>query len=98
MADIDLGVELGEGERVEVCLPAPEGDGEPALYRYDEGEEMWNSLESRVKIISGERLVCAKTDALSLFGVFVAEEDDPGPSSPGGMDGSGGGRRMRACF
>ena len=91
VADIDLGVELGEGESVEVCLPAPEDGGESALYHYDEGEGMWNRLESRVKTISGERLVCAETDALPLFGVFVAGEEVPGPPSPGGTDGSGGG-------
>ena len=95
VADIDLvGVELGEGESVEICLPAPEGGGESAaLYHYDEGEGMWNHLKSRVETINGERFVCAETDSLSLFGVFVAEEEVPDPPSPGtgGTDGSEGG-------
>ena len=93
VADIDLGVELEKGETVTVCLPAPEGDGESALYHYDERQGMWIRLASRVETISGERLVCAETDALSLFGVFVAEQSRPPvnpPTTGGGTQGGGG--------
>ncbi len=92
VADIDLGVELGEGETVIVCLPAPSGAQEPALYRYDEESGAWEGLESRSETIDGSLSVCAETDAFSVFGVFVTEQTEPPVNtspSRGGMEGGG---------
>ena len=95
MADIDLGVELGEGETVTVCLPAPSGVQEPALYHYDEESDAWERLESRSETTDGTLSVCAETDAFSVFGVFVAERREPrsNPPTTGGRTegGAGGG-------
>ena len=77
VADIDLGVELEEGETVTVCLPASAGDGEPVLYHYDEDSGMWERLGSRVEPVNGVRSVCVNTSAFPLFRVFVAEESSP---------------------
>ena len=93
VADIDLGVELGEGETVTVCLPAPRGTQNPALHHYDEESSAWKRLESRSETVDGTRSVCAETGAFSLFGVFVAERSEPPvnpPTTGGGTEGGGG--------
>ena len=69
-AEIDPGVTLGAGETVTVCLPPTEVEGESDIHRYD-GPGEWERLESRLQTVNGEELLCAKTDSLSLFGVFV---------------------------
>ena len=94
VADIDLGVELTEGETATVCLPAPQGTQNPALYHYDEESSAWERLESRLETVDGVGLVCAETDAFSLFGVFVAERSEPPVNTPttgGTTEESGGG-------
>ena len=94
VVDIDLGVELGEGETVTVCLPAPQGTQNPALHHYDEESSAWERLESRSETVDGTRSVCAETGAFSLFGVFVAERSRPPvnpPTTGGGTEGGGGG-------
>ena len=91
--DIDLGTELGEGETVTVCLPAPRGTQNPALYHYDEESSAWERLESRSETVDGVGSVCAETGAFSLFGVFVAERSEPPvnpPTTGGGTEGGGG--------
>ena len=93
VAGIELGVELGEGKTVTVCLPAPLGTQNPALYHYDEESGAWELLESRSETVDGTPSVCAETDAFSLFGVFVAERSEPPvntPPSGGGTEGGGG--------
>ena len=91
--DIDLGVQLGEGETVTVCLPAPQGTQNPALYHYDEDSGAWERLESRSETVDGVRSVCAEAGVFSLFGVFVAERSEPPVNPPptgGGTQGGGG--------
>ena len=77
VADIDLGVPLGEGETVTVCLPAPQSAQKPTLYHYDEESGAWEHLESRLETVDGVRSVCAETGVFSVFGVFVAERSEP---------------------
>ena len=74
VVDIDLGVGLEESETVTICLPTPAGNGESVLHHYNEGSRMWEPLESRLETVNGVWSVCAETNALSLFGVFVAEQ------------------------
>ena len=82
VADIDLGVELEEGETATVCFPEPAGGEELVLHHYDEESGMWKPLESSVETVNRVRSVCAETDVFLLFGVFVAEQsgfpDDTG--------------------
>lgn len=40
----------------------------------------WDPLESRLETLDGVQMVCAKTDALSLFAIFIAEADGSGCS------------------
>ena len=71
-AEVNLGVTLGEGETVTVCLPS--AGGEPDLYyRYDGESEEWELLESQLETVNGEEVVCAEAGAVSLSGVFVEE-------------------------
>ena len=94
VADIDLGVELGEGETVTVCLPAPQSAQKPTLYHYDEESGAWEHLESRLETVDGVRSVCAETGVFSVFGVFVAERSEPPVNttpSGGTTEESGGG-------
>ena len=78
-AEVDLvGVELSEEESVTVCLPPAEDEEESDIYRYNEVSEEWELLGSRPKRVNGEDLVCAETDAFSLTGVFVEEEETDG--------------------
>ena len=91
--DIDLGTELGEGETVTVCLPAPRGTQNPALYHYDEESGAWERLESRSETVDGTPSVCAEAGVFSVFGVFVAERSMPPvnrPTTGGGTEGGGG--------
>ena len=91
--DIDLGTELGEGETVTVCLPAPRGTQNPALYHYDEKSGAWERLESRAETVDGTPSVCAEAGVFSVFGVFVAERSMPPvnrPTTGGGTEGGGG--------
>ncbi|MYA48575.1 MAG: hypothetical protein F4Y23_04830 [Candidatus Dadabacteria bacterium] len=70
VAEVDLGITLGEGETVVVCLPSAGGSD---LYRYnDEGGE-WELPEPQLKTVNGEDVVCAEAGAVSLTGVFVEE-------------------------
>ena len=69
-AEVDLGVELEEGETVTVCLPPTGVEGESDIHRYD-GPGEWERLESRLQTVNEEELLCAKTGSFSLFGVFV---------------------------
>ena len=101
-ADIDLGVELEEGETVTMCLPEPAGGEELVLHHYDEESGMWNPLESSVETVNGVRSVCTETDVFLLFGVFVAEQsglpDDTGSPTDTLEQKKGGGGRMFDYF
>ena len=95
VADIDLGVELEEGETVTVCLPEPAGGEELVLHHYDEESGMWKPLELSVRTVNRVRSVCTETDVFLLFGVFVAEQsgfpDDTGsPTEYAGTKKGGG--------
>ena len=68
--EVDLGVTLGQGETVSVCLPSA---GESDIYRYSEESGEWEVLESRMETVNGEEVVCGDTGAVSLTGVFVEE-------------------------
>ena len=70
-AEVDLGVTLGEGETVSVCLPS---SGESDIYRYSEELGEWEVLESsRPETVNGEDVVCGDVGAVSLTGVFVED-------------------------
>ena len=64
-----MGVTLGEGETVSVCLPSSRGD----IYRYSEELGEWEVLESRLEMVNGEDVVCGDVGAVSLTGVFVED-------------------------
>ena len=68
-AEVDLGVTLGEGETVSVCLPSSGGD----IYRYSEELGEWEALESRLETVNEEEVVCGDVGAFSLTGVFVED-------------------------
>ena len=68
-SEVDLGVTLGEGETVRVCLPQAGGD----IYRYNDDLGEWEVLPSLLETVNGEELLCAETGAFSLTGVFVEE-------------------------
>ena len=69
-AEVNLGVTLGEGETVSVCLPSSRGD----IYRYSEELGEWEVLESsRPETVNGEEVVCGDVGAVSLTGVFVED-------------------------
>ena len=90
VVDIDLGVGLEESETVTICLPTPAGNGESVLHHYNEGSRMWEPLESRLETVNGVWSVCAETNALSLFGVFVAEKGAGGIGCAITIDGRAG--------
>lgn len=91
--DIDLGVELGEGETVTVCLPAPQSTQNSELYHYNKVSTTWERLESWSETVDGVRSVCAETSVFSVFGVFVAEQREPSVNTPttGSREEGGGG-------
>ncbi len=70
-AETYLGVALGMGETVTVCLPS--SGGEPDLYRYNDELGEWELFPSRVETVNGDDVVCADAGASSLMGVFVEE-------------------------
>ncbi len=68
-AEVNLGITLGAGETVSVCLPSAGGD----IYRYSDELGEWEVLPSRVETVNGEDVVCGETGAVSLMGVFAEE-------------------------
>ena len=80
-AEVDLGVTLGEGETVSVCLPSSGGD----IYRYSEESGEWEVLESsRPEMVNGEEVVCGDVGEVSLTGVFVEDTGGCVIASAGG--------------
>ena len=64
------GIALQPGETATVCLPAR--GGATTLHRYDEATSAWVPLaNARVESRQGQRVVCATTDAFSIFAATV---------------------------
>ena len=56
VAEVNLGVALGEEETVTVCLPSAGGD----IYRYNDGSGDWELLSSLSQRVNGKDVVCAE--------------------------------------
>ncbi len=80
---VDLGVALGQGETVSVCLPSSGGE-EDMYYRYNEELGEWEVLESQLETVNGEDVVCGDAGAVSLSGVFVEETGGCAIAAAGG--------------
>ena len=83
-AEVNLGVTLGQGETVTVCLPYSGGE-EDIYYRYNDESEEWEELlESWPDTVNGEDVLCGDAGAVSLSGIFVEETGGCAVASAGG--------------